>query len=211
MRETIAKESARRHVARRVGAAGVALAAVVTLGACRATGGGYIDEPLPGGPVNVFQGEANFGFNFTCDVETAKKRAVIRGTITYHDDPSTLFPKGIKFNGDIDPFFIEGIEIPPDVEGPVTCANADVLTGNEGIPVAQFDGDYRSQDTTIPVPTEPGRFSVTVLDMGEPGSPATFDGDQFSIVLTNPDDPDDPYAGYTRAGYIEGGNIQVED
>jgi hypothetical protein len=201
MQKTIAKESPRR-VGRRFGAAGVALAAVLTLGACRATGGGYIDEPLPGGPVNVFQGQANFGFNFTCDVETAKKRAVIRGTITYHDDPSTLFPDGIKINGDVDPFFIEGI---------TTCAEADVLAGVEGVPVAQFDGDYRSQDTTIPVPTEPGRFSVTVFDQGEPGSPATFDGDQFSIVLTNPDDPDDPYAGYTRAGYIEGGNIQVED
>jgi hypothetical protein len=182
------------------------LAAALTLGACRATGGGYIDEPLPGGPDVVFQGQANFGFNFTCEVETAKKRAVIRGTITYHDDPSTIAPKGIRLHGKVDPFFIEGIELPPDVEGPVTCENADVLAGVVGIPVAQFDGEYRSQDTTIPVPMNPGRFSVTVFDQGEPGSPPTFDGDQFSIVLTGA-----PYAGYTRAGYIEGGNIQVED
>ena len=39
MQETIARGSARR-IARRLGAAGLALAAVVTLGACKATGGG---------------------------------------------------------------------------------------------------------------------------------------------------------------------------
>ena len=41
MQETIAKESPRRRMARRIGAAGMALAAVLTLGACKATGGGY--------------------------------------------------------------------------------------------------------------------------------------------------------------------------
>ena len=47
----------------------------------------------------VFNGQASFGLNFTCEIETANKRAVIRGTITYHDDPSTLWlPKGIKLH-----------------------------------------------------------------------------------------------------------------
>ena len=46
MQETIAKESPRRRIARRVGAAGVALAAVLVLGACKATGGGYIGAPV---------------------------------------------------------------------------------------------------------------------------------------------------------------------
>ena len=42
----------------------MALAAVLVLGACRATGGGYIGDPLDGGPVSVYQGDAEFGFNF---------------------------------------------------------------------------------------------------------------------------------------------------
>ena len=37
--------SRRRRVGRRLAAAGMALAAVLTLGACRATGGGYIGDP----------------------------------------------------------------------------------------------------------------------------------------------------------------------
>ena len=64
--------------ARRAGAAALALAAVLGLGACKADGGGYIGEPLPGGPVSVFDGDANFGFNFTCHVDK-RDRAVIRG------------------------------------------------------------------------------------------------------------------------------------
>ena len=49
MQKSIAKESPRGRIARRVGAAGLALATVLALGACKATGGGYIDDPLPGG------------------------------------------------------------------------------------------------------------------------------------------------------------------
>ena len=36
----------------------------------------------------IYTGDANFGFNFTCEVETAKKRTVIKGQITYHDGAS---------------------------------------------------------------------------------------------------------------------------
>src|SRR5215207_3708663 len=101
MQKSIAKESRHRRLAMRLGVAVMALAALLTLGACRATGGGY----LP--PNNVaFKGQADFGFNFTCEVDTAKKRAVVRGTITYHDDPSPLAPKGVRLNGTVDPFYI---------------------------------------------------------------------------------------------------------
>ena len=49
------QESPRRGIARRVGAAGMALAALLTLGACKATGGGTSVMPLDGGaPVGVF-------------------------------------------------------------------------------------------------------------------------------------------------------------
>jgi hypothetical protein len=69
-------------------------------------------------------------------------------------------------------------------------------------PVAIFLGTYRSQDTTI---TGRGNFRVQVYDQGEPSTPEDFDGDGFSISLDGL-----PYGAYARAGYIEGGNIQVE-
>ena len=53
---------------------------------------------MPGGVLPQVQGlltgHANLDFNFTCEVETAKKRAVIRGEITYHDDPQQIVPEG---------------------------------------------------------------------------------------------------------------------
>ena len=89
MQETIAKESPRR-IGRRLGAAGMALVAALGLGACKATGGGYVGAPLDGGVIGDYSGDANFGFNFTCEVDMAKKRTVIKGEITYHDDPSNV-------------------------------------------------------------------------------------------------------------------------
>ena len=40
-------------------------------------------------PVGVYQGEAEFGFTFTCEMDPTKRkpRAVIRGEIAYHDRP----------------------------------------------------------------------------------------------------------------------------
>jgi hypothetical protein len=197
MQETIAKESPRR-IGRRLGAAGVALAAVLTLGACRATGGGYIDAPLPGPVVDEFTGEANFGFNFTCEMATTKKQAVIKGEITYHDDPSTIvgvqpFPE-IRLHGNVDPILIMGV---------ASCQDA-----IEGLPSAVFGGTYRPQNETpgIPDNLQNGEFSVEVFDQGEPSaSVGEFTGDSFSIELFG-----GAYGGYTRGGYIEGGNIQVD-
>jgi hypothetical protein len=187
----------------------MALAALLTLGACRATGGGY----LPPGP--VLQGQADFGFNFTCEVEPEKKRAVVRGEVTYHDrGPVTIglktFPDGIRLHGTVDPFFIENIELTPeeleevDPTGPLTCAEADVSLGLEGLGAARFQGEYQSQDTTIPAENRTGRFQVDVQDMGEP--PPSLEGDSFHISLTGGE-----YGGYDRFGFVEGGNVQVED
>ena len=66
--ETCKSPSRRSHpagrIARRVGAAGLALATVLTLGACKATGGGYIDDPLPGGVLPV--GDIDGTYTGTC-------------------------------------------------------------------------------------------------------------------------------------------------
>ena len=201
MQETIAKDSRRRRIARRVGAAGAALAAVLTLGACDATGGGYIGAPLDEVvPVGNYTGKAEFGFNFNCD-------AGIKGQITYHDEPSTIvgvlepFPE-IRLHGTVDTVLLIVELDDPDTEefDPVTepaTSCPELLQG----PGALFQGSYRSQDTTLP---GRGRFYVQVVDMGEPSRDAgDFNGDGFSIELT-----EGPYPGYTRAGNIEGGNIQ---
>jgi hypothetical protein len=170
----------------------MAMAAALTLGACKATGGGYVGAPTDGGPVSVFQGRANFGFNFTCEMKGNK--AQIKGQITYHDSPSTidgmLFPE-IRLHGVVDPFFVD---VP-------SCEAAAEAMPNS----AQFDGTYRSQDAALAA-MPPGRFVVQVFDQGEPGrSVGDFTGDGFAIELLG-----GAYPAYTRAGYIEGGNVQVD-
>jgi hypothetical protein len=195
MDKSIAKESPRGSIVRRVLAALVAVAAVLTLGACKATGGGQIDEPVDGGPVSVFKGQADFGFNFTCEV-TAKNKEVIKGEITYHDTGTSTvggvdFPE-VRLHGVVDPMTFTA----PDCE---TAAQM-------FLDAARFEGTYRSQDTSL-TSALPGRFNVLVFDQGEPGrtkDPVFVTGDGFSIDLEG-----GPYTLYTRAGYIEGGNIQV--
>src|SRR5918997_3928441 len=187
-----------RRAARRAGAAALALAAVLALGACRADGGGYIGEPLPGGRVGVFDGDANFGFNFTCHMDR-QDRAVIRGKITYHDSGvSTVggvdFPE-IRLNGTVDPFFTTA----------ENCEQAAEIF----LDAAQFEGTYRPQGRTpgIPGNLRDGRFIVQVFDQGEPGrteDPTFITGDGFANDLIG-----GAYGAYTRGGYIEGGNIQV--
>jgi hypothetical protein len=206
MKKLIAKEARHRFTARRVGAAGMALAAVLTLGACKATGGGYIDDPLPGGalPVDIdgsYTGQANFGFNYTCEMNNTAKKAVIKGEITYHDSPSTVnflgvdtpYPE-IRLHGTVKPIVILSVESCEAAEGELFA----------GIPAAEFEGTYRSQDSTLSALQ--GEFTVLVGDQGEPGHPrGDFTGDLFSIELFG-----GAYNGYTRGGYIEGGNIQVD-
>ena len=146
MQETIVKESPRRRIARRVGAAGMALAAVLTLGACKATGGGYIDEPLPGGAIPVdSRVEAQLRLQLHLRGGHGQEEAVIKGEITYHDDPSTVVG---RVPGDQAPrhrgahLFMSRVRLRA-----VTCRR--VRGAVEGIPTAQFEGTYRSQDTTL--------------------------------------------------------------
>jgi hypothetical protein len=209
MQKSIAKESPPGRIARRVGAAGLALATVLALGACNATGGGYIDDPLPGGVLGddidgTYQGEANFGFNFTCEMNEPANKAVIKGEITYHDSPSSIvlvgdpvptpFPE-IRIHGTVEPIVLTNIE---------NCEAAEGMLF-DGVPAARFDGTYRSQDATFSA-IPGGEFTVLVGDQGEPGHPqGDFTGDLFSIELFF-----GPHNGYTRGGYIEGGNIQVD-
>jgi hypothetical protein len=207
MQETIAKESPRRGIVRRVLIAVIALAAVITLGACRATGGGQIDQAAPSGVlppeasefevIGDYDGEANFGFNFTCEMRSSNK-ALIQGEITYHDTGPSIV-EGVEF----DPIRLHGT-VDPMYFNVTTCEAA----AQAFLDAAVFRGTYRSQETDL-VSALPGRFSVLAFDQGEPGrtnDPAFVTGDGFAIELEG-----GPYTLYTRAGYIEGGNIQVDN
>ena len=163
-----------------------------------ARGGGYLGAPLQSGTViGVYQGRAEFGFRFRCEVRNGK--AVVQGQLEYRDSArSTITVAGnmltfadVVVHGVVDPLTFDAS----------TCA--DINT-----PVARLTGTYRPQSSNRSLPSrqEEGRFQVVVYDEGEPGSSRTeITGDAFSIELYG-----GRYTGYQRAGYIEGGNVQVK-
>jgi hypothetical protein len=222
MQETIAKESLRREVVRRVIVAVMALAALLTLGACKATGGGQIDGPVSSGAlppeasefevIGDYDGEANFGFNFTCEMRSAN-RALIQGEITYHDTGTSSFQDVVTSPEGVSPIVTEDLEFDPiRLHGKVDPMYYNVTTCEAAaqafLDAAVIRGTYRSQETSL-VSALPGRFTVLAFDQGEPGrtnDPAFVTGDGFAIELFG-----GPYAFYTRTGYIEGGNIQVDN
>ena len=202
MQESIVNKSSRRRIARRLGAAVMALAAVLTLGACKATGGGYIDEPLPGGPDVVFQGRANFGFNFTCQVETAKKRAVIKGSdhlprrSQHHRTDGRQDPRygGPLLPGVASPHAMRGTFLPASRASTPPGSRASTGRRTRRFPRRRIGAGSRST------------CSTTASRAVQKTSQFTRLFDDESLHLDG-----GVYAVYTRAGYIEGGNIQVDN
>ena len=195
MQETIAKLTPRRRIGRRLGAAATALAAVLMLAGCHeACGSGYIGAPAEGSP-DIYNGRANFSFTYNCDPNRVNGRVY-----TYHDTSTKvlLFPTpypGLKLKGTVTHTFVENPETLL-LEPATSCQQ--VIEAR----VAQFQGNYRSLEQKYC--NDPGgQFTILVYDQDNPSLPAgDFTGDGFSIELS-----DGPYDGYTRAGYIEGGNI----
>jgi hypothetical protein len=199
MKKSIAEESPRGRMARRVGAAGVALATTLVLAGChQAYGGGYIGAPAEGSP--VFNRRADFGFNFQCDNG-------VKGELVYHDSSTkvsvggVLFP-GLRLHGTVDSILVDD-DLDPLTEA-VPANTCEEIVESQW---AQFHGSYRSQQKGL-LSAAPGRFTVLVFDQGEPGGTKDpqITGDGFSIDLKG-----GPYPLYTRAGYIENGNIQVDN
>jgi hypothetical protein len=198
MKETIAKESSHKRTARRVGAAGVALATTLLLAGCHeAQGGGYLGAAAEGSP--VFNGRADFGFNFQCDTG-------VKGEITYHDSSTKVSVGGVLFPGLRLHGTVENVLIDTDPLDNVPAVSAKTCEDVADSPWAEFQGSYRSQQTNL-LSAAPGKFTVLVFDQGEPGGTKDpqITGDGFSIDLKG-----GPYPLYTRAGYIENGNIQVD-
>jgi hypothetical protein len=199
MKKSIAKASPRRRMARRVGAAGVALATTLVLAGChQAYGGGYIGAPAAGSP--AFNGRADFGFNFQCDDG-------VKGELVYHDSSTKVSLGGVLFPGLRLHGTVENILVDDDLDLDTPAVPADTCEEIVESRWAQFEGSYRSQQKSL-LSAAPGRFTVVVFDQGEPGGTKDpqITGDGFSIDLKG-----GPYPLYTRAGYIEKGNIQVDN
>jgi hypothetical protein len=202
MKKSIAKEPHHKRMASRVGAAGVALATTLVLAGCHeAQGGGYIGQVVPQTTNPIYNARADFGFNFQCDDG-------VKGQITYHDASTSASLGGLVFPDLRIHGTVENILVDDDMDPDTPAVPADTCEEIVEARWAQFEGSYRSQDTKLR--TKPaGRFVVVVFDQGEPGvGDPVITGDGFSIELNG---LGAPYAGYTRAGYIEGGNIQVDN
>ena len=172
----------------------MALAAVLTLGACKATGGGQIDDPVPGGVIRSFTGAADFGFNFTCGMK-AKNKAVIQGQITYHDTGTSVIGtktfKPIRLHGVVDPM----VFTLPTARRRLRCS---------WMPPSSRAGIGRSRRRCPRRPA--GSPSLSSIRVSRAARKTPLTGDGFSIDLKG-----GPYPLYTRAGYIESGNIQVDN
>lgn len=172
----------------------VLLLAFVTVGCDQFSGGGYLRSANTMAPDTE---KANFGLNGKCKETTIERSliglegtgliqvaALYEGQFQYDDHAAN-----IKFHGDTEPslFFINEFN---------TCKAVHGLSDGEFVGVAEFGGNYRPQPKGAP-----GEFTGTISDSGTQG----FVGDSFSISLQG-----GQYNGYTNAGPIEGGNIDVK-
>ena len=181
MRERV-HESRRRGIARRVGAAGMALATLLGLAGCHeAYGGGYIGEPLDGRPDRRLQRAMQASASASqCD-------AGVKGQITGLDTSTKgAFPgSGSTALWTSPDRGRPGRSATPEVDQTVVQPAATCEEVVEASRRPMFEGTYRSQDKAAAVSKPPGRFIVLVFDQGEPGRPrGDFTGDGFAIELT---------------------------
>jgi hypothetical protein len=172
---------------------------MVTTG-CQVRGGGHLPAYPPETP-GTYSGEATFGFTVECQTVAGKPK--VRGELSYLDQGPSMMSTGLQF--DQVKLHGEAVLVTPLAQN-VTC---ETLGYNYELfwtffpRGAAFEGWYRAQGSDSELP---GTFKVTLFDQGEPGrSPYEVDGDYFSIELVG-----GHYPGYSRGGYVDGGNIQVE-
>lgn len=190
----------------RATAAGLLVLIGLLLSACSARGSGELSKgPVDGIPVE-FLGRAYFSFDLTCGIVNGKPK--IGGKIRYRDEGPAVstdllnFPVfgSVVFEGTLSEITILD-ENNQEIEyNPETCEAYEMMNiaPNQ---LAQFVGTYKAGH-------KEGIFNLFVFeDEGSEPNPALeLTGDYFSIELAS-----GPYTGYTRAGYIECGVIEVRD
>jgi hypothetical protein len=203
--KTSARRLARRFMT--VAAAGIL---VVLLAACNGRGGGYLPPQSP-----VFTGPASFGFTFSCEDKGGLNPPTgqLRIELAYTDHGTSLVLGS--------PFSIHGIVdvIDPVLESAICIGQNPPPGGNELI----FLGRYRLvSDAPAGFPstcpkretrTSPlCRFEVIVRDNDMNRAPSP--GDYFQIRLSSgtvlDDELDPATVFYTRAGFLQGGNLTVD-
>ena len=203
------KTSARR-LARRLMTVAAAGILVVVLAACNGRGGGYLPPQSP-----VFTGPASFGFTFSCEDKGGLNPPTgqLRIELAYTDHGTSLVLGS--------PFSIHGTVdvIDPVLESAICIGQNPPPGGNELI----FLGRYRLVSSapagfpsTCPkreTRTSPlCRFEVIVRDNDMNRAPST--GDYFQIRLSSgtvlDDELDPATVFYTRAGFLQGGNLTVD-
>ena len=215
MQETIARGSARR-IARRLGAAGLALAAVVTLGACKATGGGQIGDPLDSGVIARLHRRCKLRLQLHLRGGNGQEEDRDQGPDHLPRRPQRnhlVDEECRRLPGDQDPRHCGahrflGRHRVRDGGGEAVRGDPAAQPPFEGIPAALFEGTYRSQDTTVSSalparPSSPFWWATRVSRLARAGSSPGTSSPSSSTGARTPL--------YTRGGYIEGGNIQVDN
>jgi hypothetical protein len=189
-----------------VAAAGIL---VVVLAACNGRGGGYLPPQSP-----VFTGPASFGFTFSCEDKGGLNPPTgqLRIELAYTDHGSNPIGSSFGIHGIVD-------VIDPVLESAICIGQNPPPGGNELI----FLGRYRlvssapagfpstcpkRETTTSPL----CRFEVIVRDNDMNRAPSP--GDYFQITLSSgtvlDDELDPATVFYTRAGFLQGGNLTVD-
>jgi hypothetical protein len=191
---------------------GLALVLGLLLVSCTGRGGGW----LP--PATVFQAQATFGFSFRC--ERSSKSYNLNPPVGRLHIKLAYTDHGTNPLGD--PFSIHGEAdtLPPVVESAICIGQEPPPGGNELIflgryrPTSSSAGQFPAEcDTTAAgTDTTPCRFEVTVRDNDGDYAPST--GDYFSIKLSTETEVttefDPAQVIYSRAGFLGGGDIQVD-
>jgi hypothetical protein len=182
----------RGNLRRYAGFAGLLLLlALMATGCDQVTGGGYIHS------ANLTSNEkANFGFSAICKKDEpfigggTGSAKFYEGQLQWDDHGAN-----VKFHGDVNERLgVQTAGVPASKQ----CEAADAFFG-ENTTDATFGGTYTPEHSTGPA--DEGTFTVNVTNTGKGG----INGDTIEITLD-----DGRYNGYTNAGVVEGGQIDIK-
>ena len=197
-RERTTRQSLRRIITTTTA---LLLLALVASGCTSFDGGGYLRSANLLAPTTE---KATFGINGKCKAGQFKiGDAVVQGAglfdgqFQYEDRAKKMNGVAVRFHGRV----AADATTSPIVLVGFTCQEVEQFFAGDlaGVGVAEFRGKYRPQYRTLAKQT--GTFTGYISDLGEPGVRA---GDFFSVSLQG-----GAFGGYTNAGPLQGGNLQV--